>query len=251
MAPQTAVGEFRVQTASYDASVGHTIGALVNVSTRSGTNNLHGEAYWWLRNAAFDTPNLFQNRTGAKLPVYQDNRYGFWLGGPVVLPKVYNGRNKTFWFYNWEANPFGVPQTFVNTVPTDAMRVGDLSGLLRLGASYQVYDPATTVPAAGGRFQRQPFAGNIIPRSRLDRVGLNLINLYPAPNQPGRNDGTNNHFYSDVRKQEYNTHFGRFDHQFREGHRLFFRAHNYDWISGQDRYGLPVSRFNTRSSRRG
>jgi hypothetical protein len=233
--PQTAVGEFRVQTASYDASVGHTIGSLVNVSTRSGTNQLHGEAYWWLRNAAFDTPNLFQNRTGAKLPVYQDNRYGFWLGGPVRIPRLYDGRNKTFWFYNWEANPFGVPQSFVATVPTDAMRVGDLSGLLRLGTAYQVYDPATTVAAAGGRFQRQPFAGNIIPRSRLDPVAQNILKFYPAPNTTGTADGRNNHFRTTKALERTWVHLVRIDHAFSENHRAFVRVSKDFWEEDKNR----------------
>src|SRR5688572_14723438 len=74
--PQTAVSEFKVQTASFDASVGHTIGALVNVSTKSGANDIHGEAHWWVRNRIFDAPTLFQNRAGQELAVYQDNRYG-------------------------------------------------------------------------------------------------------------------------------------------------------------------------------
>src|SRR5207244_4800520 len=130
--PQTAVSEFKVQTASYDASISHSVGALVNVSTRSGGNDVHGEAYWWVRNSALDTPNIFQNRAGQKLPVYQDNRYGLWAGGPIVLPRLYNGRNKTFWFYNWEANTCGSPQSFVSYVPTEAMRRGDLPELAPL-----------------------------------------------------------------------------------------------------------------------
>src|SRR3989454_246108 len=117
--------------------------------------------HWWVRNKILDAPNLFQNRSGQKLPVYQDNRYGLTIGGPVRLPRAYNGKNKTFFFYAWESNQFGVPQSFVNTVPTEAMRRGDLSELLRAGSNYQVYDPLSTTAIAGGRFQRQPFANNI------------------------------------------------------------------------------------------
>ena len=177
--PQTAVGEFKVQTAPYDASVGHTIGSLVNVSTRSGTNALHGELYYWARNSAFDAPNIFQNRAGQKRPVYQDNRWGGWAGGPAI-------RNKTFWFYNYETNTFGVPQSFVNTVPTPGMRRGDLSELLALGTTYQVYDPRSTTPAANGVFSRTPIPGNIIPASRLDPVAQNILKFWPEPNQATR-----------------------------------------------------------------
>ncbi|MBI3681514.1 MAG: carboxypeptidase regulatory-like domain-containing protein [Acidobacteria bacterium] len=233
--PQTAVGEFKVQTASYDASVGHTIGALVNVSTKAGANSLHGEAYWWIRNSALDAPNIFQNRAGQKLPVYQDNRYGFTASGPVLLPRVYDGRNKTFWFYAWEANQFGVPQSFVNTVPTDAMRQGDLSQLLRLGSNYQVYDPATTVAAAGGRFQRQPFAGNILPRNRLDAVAQNILKYYEAPNQAGTADGRNNHFRTTKALERTWVHLARFDQAFSENHRIFIRVSKDFWEEDKNR----------------
>lgn len=251
--PSSAVSEFRMEVSPYDSTFGHTPGATVNISTKSGTNQLHGDLRYWFRNSALDAPNWFENRNGVRPAIYQDNRYGASAGGPVRIPKVYDGRNRTFWFYAYEGNQWGRPTSSTNTVPTLAQRGGDFSALLGIanGSRYQIYDPFSTRTAANGRFQRDPIAGNVIPRSRLDAVGLNLVNLFPAPNQPGRTDGTNNHFYSDVRKQEYNTQFGRIDHQFRDGHRVFFRIHNYDWISGQDRYGLPVSRFNTRSARKG
>jgi len=100
--PQASLSEFKVQTSSFDAAIGRTSGALVNVSTKGGTNDLHGSAWWWLRHSAFDTPTMFQNRTnpkGYKLPIYRDNRYGIAAGAPVVIPGVYNGKNKTFWFF--------------------------------------------------------------------------------------------------------------------------------------------------------
>src|SRR5687768_2052797 len=227
--PQTAVSEFEVQTASYDASISHTIGALVNVSTRSGTNEVHGEAYWWLRNSAFDTPNIFQNRAGQKLPVYQDNRYGLWFSGPVVIPKLYDGRNKTFWFYNWEANTFGIPQSFVSSVPTEAMRRGDLSELLAIGSTYQIYDPATTVALPNGRFQRQPFPNNIIPANRLDPVAQNILKYYPLPNQTGTRDARNNFFRTTKALEDTWVHLVRVDHAFSENHRAFVRVSKDFW----------------------
>ena len=126
--------------------------------------------HWWLRNSAFDAPTIFQNRANQKLPVYQDNRYGASAGAPVIIPKLYNGKNKTFWFYSWEANLFGNPQSYNTTVPTEKMRTGDLSEYLALGSAYQVYDPRSTVTAPNGRFSRTPIPGNIIPTSRLDPV---------------------------------------------------------------------------------
>ena len=226
--PQTAVAEFKVQT-SYDATVGHTIGSLVNVSIKSGTNELHGEAHWWVRNRIFDAPTLFQNRTGQEPAVYQDNRYGLSAGAPIYIPRVYNGKSKTFWFYAWEGNKFGIPSPTVSTVPTDDMRRGDLSALRALGATYQVYDPLTTVAAPGGRFMRQPFANNVIPATRLDPVAQAILKEWPAPNQPGTADGRNNYFANRPAQERTWVHLVRLDHAFNQNHRVFLRFNSDFW----------------------
>ncbi|MBI1898212.1 MAG: TonB-dependent receptor [Acidobacteria bacterium] len=227
--PQASIQEFKMQTATYDASLGHTIGAVLNVSTKSGTNDFHGEAHWFVRNSAFDAPNFFNNQQGTKKSVYQDNRYGASIGGPVVLPKLYDGKNKTFFFYAWEANKWGVPGNFTGTVPSEAQRRGDFSQLLQVNANYQIYDPLTTTAVAGGRFQRQPVAGNLIPASRLDPVGAAIAGLYPLPNREGTRDGRNNFFNGDLKpKEDYYVHITRVDHAFSENFRSFLRLH-YDW----------------------
>lgn len=227
--PAAAVAEFKVQTAPFDASAGHTVGSVINVSTKSGTNSLRGQADWALRNSAFDAPNIFQNRSGQGIPHYTDNRWGLVAGGPVMLPKLYNGKNRTFWFYGYGENKFGVPQSFLSTVPTGPMRRGDLSALLALGPQYQIYDPNTTVAIAGGRFQRQPFAGNIIPTARLDPVALKILSYYPLPNQPGARDGSNNYFYTPSALENTWDHLARLDHAFSSNNRMFFRMHTDFW----------------------
>jgi hypothetical protein len=227
--PSAAVAEFKVQTAPFDASSGHSVGAVINVSTKSGTNQLHGQTEWALRNSMFDAPNIFQNRAGQKPPHYTDNRWGLVAGGPVWIPKLYDGRNRTFWFYGYGGNKFGVPQSFTSTVPTEAMRRGDLSGLLALGTQYQIYDPATTVDIGGGRFQRQPFAGNIIPANRLDSVAQKILSYYPLPNQPGNRDFSSNYFYTPSAKEDTWDHLFRVDHSLNPNHRVFFRAHTDFW----------------------
>lgn len=250
--PQTSIGEFRIQTATFDAQAGFTIGSVVNVNTKGGTNELHGELHWWIRNSALDSKTVFQNRNGQKLPVYQDNRYGISGGGPVILPKIYNGKNKTFWFFAFEGNKFGDPNVGpgVNTVPTDAYRRGDLSKLLPLGAAYQVYDPATTTAVAGGRFQRQPFPNNIIPTNRLDPVALNLLKFYPGPNQPGTRDDLQNYFTNTKALEDYWTTIGRVDHAFNDKHRLFVRWHRDYWQEDKNRTfpndvtGIILNRIN-------
>ncbi|MEP7364320.1 MAG: carboxypeptidase-like regulatory domain-containing protein [Acidobacteriota bacterium] len=249
--PQTAIQEFKMQTATYDASTGHTIGSTVNVSTKSGTNRLHGEGHWFVRNRAFDAPNFFDNKNNTTAPVYQDNRYGASAGGPVYIPKVYNGKNRTFWFYAWEANKWIVPGNYTGTVPTAAQRQGNFSDLLAINSSYQIFDPLTTTPAAGGRFSRQPFAGNIIPTSRLDKVGTSLVNLYPAANQPGTVDGRNNFYNSQLKsKEDYYVHLARVDHAFSENHRMFVRVHYDFWEEDKNDYfdnrinGIILNRIN-------
>ncbi len=229
--PTNAVGEFKMQTVSYDASIGHTSGSLVTISTKSGSNELHGEAHWFVRNRAFDTPSIFQNRSGKEMPVYQSNRYGVAAGGPVVLPGVYSGKNRTFWFYAWEEFRHGIPQTFIASVPTEAIRRGDLSQLLALGSRYQVYDPTTTAAAAGGRFSRQPFSNNIIPSSRLDPVAQNIMKYWPLANQKGTSEGLNNWYYSEPTRTKSWVHMLRVDHSFSEKHRAYVRVNGDLWES--------------------
>jgi hypothetical protein len=252
--PVASLAEFKVQTSSFDASIGHTLGSTVNVSTKGGTNEIKGQAWWVLRHSKLDAPTVFQNRSGQKLPIYQDNRYGIAGGGPIVLPKLYNGRNKTFWFVTYEANKFGDPNVgaSTSTVPLEAWRNGNFSNLLSLGANYQLYDPATIAVAPGGRFSRQPLAGNIIPASRISAVGRNIMNLYPLPNSPGTAtaDGRNNYFLSGKALEDYWTTIGRFDHAFSEKNRMFVRIHRDYWQEdknrsfGNDINGIILNRIN-------
>jgi hypothetical protein len=251
--PTASLSEFKVQTSSFDAGIGRTLGSLVNVSTKGGTNDLHGAAWWWLRHSAFDTPTIYQNRSGLSIPVYRDNRYGLTGGGPVSIPKVYNGKNKTFWYLTWEANKFGDPNvggSMTSTVPRDAWRTGDLSDLLRLGANYQLYDPATIATAPGGLFNRQPLPGNIFPASRINATGKKLMDLYPRPNQAGLSDGRNNFFYSLPAQEDYWTTIGRVDHAFSEKNRMFVRFHRDYWEEDKNRHfgndvnGIILNRIN-------
>lgn len=225
--PQFAVSEFRVQTASFDAAAGHTPGAVINLVSNSGTNAFHGELHEWLSNSALDAPTFFQNRAGIAKPEYQDNRYGASIGGPVWIPKVYDGHSKTFFFYAWEANQWGKPVTTVGTVPTDAEKNGDFSALLKLGPQYQVYNPFTTAALGGGRFQRQPFAGNIIPANLINPVARKILSFYAEPNTVGTAAGQNNYTQSIKDTFDYYVHFLRLDHDFSEKNRMFLRI-DYD-----------------------
>jgi hypothetical protein len=226
--PRSAVSEFKVQTSAFDASLGHTPGSSINAVTKSGTNQLHGELHHWIQNSALDASEFFQNRAGLPKTVYQDNLYGASLGGPAYIPKVYNGQNRTFFFYAWEANQWGKPMTNIGTVPTTAEKNGDLSALLALGSTYQIYDPLTTVPAATrGRYSRTPLAGNIIPPSRIDSVAKKLMPYWPAPNTKGLATGQNNYTQATKDTMDYFVHLARVDHTFSERNRAYLRV-NYD-----------------------
>jgi hypothetical protein len=247
--PQSAVSEFKVSTTGYETYLGRTMGSIINVNTVSGTNQFHGEAHHWFANSALDAPNFFQNRSGKKKQVYQDNRFGASLGGPVWFPG-YNGKGKTFFFYTHEQNKWGVPRTAIGSIPTEAQRGGDLSGLLARGAQYQIFDPLTTTQVSPGRFGRQPIAGNRIPASRINPISRNIARFWPEPNQPGTVEGRNN-FSSGVKDiDSYYVHLARIDHTFSERHRVFFRMH-YDWWSedkqqfyGNETTGVYLNRIN-------
>jgi hypothetical protein len=251
--PTTAVSEFRIETVSYDASVGHSAGASVNVNTKGGTNKLHWGAHWFVKNSAFDAPSFFDNQAGRKVEAYRYNRPGFDIGGPVGFPG-YDGRNRTFFFYTYERNIWQVPEPRTDTVPTLRQRTGDFSELLALGMQYQIYDPFSAAPAPNGRFMRMPLPNNAIPQSRMDPVGRNMVNLYPEPNLPGNREGVQNYHTPAVATQDYWVHLARVDHNFNDRNRMFVRLDVTDWFEDQlRRLGRtnPASGLLTSSANKG
>ncbi len=240
--PVYSVKEFKIQTSSYDATVGHTIGALTNVNTATGGNGLHGELHWWERNSFLDAANFFNNKNNTKRTSFGDHRYGASAGGPLVLPKLYNGKDKTFWYFAWESNRWSDSGSLTATVPTAKERLGDFSDLLKLpnGSTYQLYNPFTTRAATAGRFQRDPFLNNIIPTSLLNPVALKILNYYPLPNQTGLADGRNNYFQAYKILEKYDVYMARVDHTFSEKHRMFARVHYDTWT---EKKGLTGNTF--------
>jgi len=173
-----ALQEFKVDTSSYGAEYGHNL-AQINVLTKSGTNQLHGELFEFLRNSDLDARNFFDRGTGPK-PPFKRNQFGAVLGGPVVIPKLINGRNKLFFFFNYEGLRQTQAQTITSTVPLDPDRTGDFSGYPAV-----IYDPMTRVLNSAGTAvaSASPFAGNVIPSSRMSPVSTALLQYYPAPNR--------------------------------------------------------------------
>ncbi len=221
------VREFRVQTASYDAGYGNTPGAIVNVSLKSGTNNVHGSLWENLRNSATDASSFFTNRAGQEKPAFRLNHFGASIGGPVFVPKLYNGRNRTFFFFGFEGLKDAYPQPFTGTVPTLKMREGDFSELLALGTRYQIYDPFTIAPAGSGRFSRQLLPGNIIPRNRLNPTALAYLQYWPEPNQAGTIDFQQNYYNGQrLKTDDFYSYLGRVDHNIGDSHRFFVRLNH-------------------------
>ena len=175
-----ALQEFKVQSGVYPAEFGRGT-AQVNISTKSGTNEYHGTAYEFLRNDKLDAKNYdFTTARPPKDP-FKWNQFGFTLGGPVQIPKIFNGKNRLFFLtnYEWFRQRRSVQSVF--TVPTAAARNGNFSGL-PFGTT-AIYDPATRPnPGASGG---TAFPGNVIPASRIDGTSKKFLEFYPAPSLPG------------------------------------------------------------------
>ncbi len=181
--PYEMISEFRVVSSAFSAQYGLAKGA-VTYQMASGTNRLHGDAFEILRNQLFDSDGFFPTAFSAdghpKPPVNQQNNYGFTVSGPVVLPKVYNGKNRTFFLFSDDWFRQNLAQKQIGTVPTAAMKGGDFSHFVDAsGALIPIYDPQTG----------QPFPGNIIPTSRFSALSKSLIPLIPDPDRSGLNSG--------------------------------------------------------------
>ncbi|MCC6164276.1 MAG: TonB-dependent receptor [Acidobacteria bacterium] len=217
--PAGAVQEFKVETATFDAQQGHTAGATVNVTMKSGTNQYRGDAYYHIRDEKLGKNDFFLERAGQPKAEMDYKRFGFTAGGPVNLG-FYNGRNKTFFFtaVEWLYDKFPEPGQY--TVPTAAQRNGDFSALLPLGIV--IYDPATA-RVENGQIRRSAFPGNIIPADRLSPVAREILKYYPMPNQAGNAQGQNNFLSTNARGDDFYSFNVRGDHQFSNDHRSFVR----------------------------
>lgn len=190
---QDSIQEFKVQTNNLGPEFGRFAGGVINFTTRSGTNDLHGGAWEFLRNKDLNANDFFDNRAGIGRPAFTQNQFGANLGGPVYIPKLYNGRNRTFFFVNWEGFRLRQGTSYTGTVPTVAERAGDFSG-----AGTTIYDPLTTCGVAAActagqsQYDRTAFPGNVIPTNRLNPASLKLLNLYPLPNTTGTDNFTTN-----------------------------------------------------------
>ena len=246
--PPDALNEFTVQTNNYSAQFGHAEGAVLNAETKAGTNQLHGDLWEFLRNDKLDAADFFLNAAGASKAELRQNQFGFTLGGPVVIPHLYHGRNKTFFFAYYQGTRIVAGNRDTPTVPSlperssgytnfqdliagqSGTRTDALGRMIPTGTildpattravSKGVADPITGLVASASGYVRDPFPGNIIPASRLDPNAIKLLNLYPLPTVSGL---FNNYVDHTVNTNNNDLFGARVDHNFSEKDTMFVR----------------------------
>jgi hypothetical protein len=233
-----SVQETRIFTDAYAPEYGRTSGGYVSYALRSGTNSLHGSAFEFFRNETMDANGY--NANLAKLPrgSFSRNQFGFRIGGPVVIPKLMNGHDKTFFFFSYDGLRDTSAGSFTGTVPTALERQGDFSQTFDAkGNLIVIYNPSTTTAnAKGTNYTRTAFAGNKI--TNLNPIGAAILALYPNPNQPGTGSSNLNNFFSNAPGTDNNNSYDtRIDHQFNGrqsifGHFTAFsnKIHNSDYF---------------------
>jgi hypothetical protein len=233
-----SVQETRIYTDAYAPEFGRTSGGYVSYALRSGTNALHGSAFEFFRNESMDANGYNANLAHLAKGSFSRNQFGFRLGGPVVIPKLMNGHDKTFFFFSYDGLRDTSAGSFTGTVPTALERQGDFSQTFDAkGNLIVIYDPSTTtVNAKGTNYTRTAFVGNKIPS--LNPIGAAILALYPKPNQPGTGSSSQNNFFSNAPGTDDNNSYDtRIDHQFNGAHSVFGhytdftnRIHNSDYF---------------------
>jgi hypothetical protein len=240
--PAEAVQEMKILTNTYDAEYGRTAGGIISVTTKAGTNDLHGAGYGYMRRPWLDANTFVNNLNGQPRPPHHVDQYGFELGGPVIVPKLYHGKNRTFFMFAWEGYHERKPQPGLGSVPTAAQRAGDFSQSLNAsGQVVTIYDPLTTRPnptfdpsqpvsAGNPQFLRDPFPNNQIPTNRMNPVALKVLNDIPTPNQAGDPITLLNNWFAGnvVALDDFNNYVARVDHEMNDRWKIFGRwDHNY------------------------
>ena len=224
-----SVEEFRVQTNNYSAEFGRASGGIYNVVTKGGTNELHFSAYEFYRNKTLTANNWFSKAAGETAPPLTFNQYGGVLGGPIVIPKLYDGHNKSFFFIGTEIVRYQQGNTYTATIPNVAELGGNFSGDTNSsGGAITIYNPfSTRLNSAGTGYVRDPFPGNIIPASLISPVAKAMAAYYPAPTIPNAGVGKSNYIVTDANNIQKNQFTARMDQNFTTNTRMFVR-YSYD-----------------------
>jgi hypothetical protein len=193
--PPDAVSEFKVSSNLYDSEFGRTGGGVISLNLKSGTNAYHGSAYWYQRRTGWNANDTSANAAGTPLARFRWNQPGAQVEGPVRIPGLYNGSDKTFFMYSWEAIRSSLPRVSNFTVPTPLQRTGDFSQTYvsgTSGATVAIYDPLTTVQTSPGVYSRTAFSGGVIPAGRINPIALKILSYYPQPALTGVARGVTN-----------------------------------------------------------
>lgn len=230
--PSDIVQEFKVQTATFDSQFGNTEGGVTSISIKSGANTPHGSAYYFAEPGTWAANDFFGNSRGQVRPESKSDRFGGYISGPVRIPWLYNGKDKTFFLFGYEGIRDSRPRFDAaagSFVPTAAIASGDFSGL-----GVTIYDPLTRV-ATGATFTGTAFAGNIIPANRIDPVAKAVLTYWAKPKQAGL---IGNIFDSTLAEttRPYDNYTFRIDQNFSDKNHLFVRGSYYDRSSLYNRY---------------
>jgi len=263
--PSDAVQEFKVQTSAFDAQQGYSAGATVNVAVKSGSNDIHGSAWYFNRDRSRTANNFFGNRSNQARPERTYHRFGGVFSGPVMLPKIFNGKDRTFFLVSYERLKDNIAEPQIFTVPTEAMRRGDFSALIvnrnniTNSANTVIFNPFSGVQSGSNVVRTSfgcPTSGavpasstcNIIPSGLINPIAAALIKFYPLPNITGVAAGTQNNFFSNqIRHQDYRGWLTRIDHRISSNQSIFGKYyHSFNPEDRQDWAGVvnnfPITR---------
>ncbi len=253
--PPDSLQEFRVQMNAYDASIGRQTGSTIQMAMKNGTANYHGSLYEFNQNNVLNANLFHTNLAGGSKPPVHFNEYGGTFGGPVRIPGLYNGKDKTFFFINFDGTRNADPRFSIRSVPTELERKGDFSqsfttqnvGGVLTKFPIKIYDPLTATGATG---QRQQFPNNIIPPDRLSPVALKILAYVPLPNKPSDDTGnaTNNFVPDSARQNKMALVSMRFDQTWNNSHKSFatLRWYHEDELTGDDFHNPATGAYQTR-----
>lgn len=225
--------EVTVQTNSYDAQFGRIGGGVTLITTKSGTNDLHGQLFEFFKNDKLNSADWIANAQGDGRNPMRNNTYGFEVDGPVILPKLFDGRNKAFFMLSLEGLREHNTSGEIRTVPTAAERGGDFSKTLNGdGDLVTIYDPTTTRLDTNGKYVRTPFAGNIIPGNRMSVIAKNVTSYIPLPTSNGTDAAHSDNYGSFTPDMNgYNSWLGRMDLKLTQKSSIAFRYGETPWIN--------------------
>jgi hypothetical protein len=219
-----AIQEFKIIGNAYDAQYGRQAGSTINLTVRSGGNDYHGGAYHFYRDFRMAARGFQSNLTGRPKDEWQYNLWGGQLSGPIHITRLYDGHNRSFFFFNYEGMVDLEPRFSIRSVPTAEQRAGDFSQSTAVSGNSRalitMFDPLTTNTSTG---QRQPFTGNRVPTSRIHAVSRNVLGYVSLPNlqDPAQATGVNNYVPDIPTEDTIDSAVTRLDHQFSERHKVF------------------------------